>query len=161
VKRWAVVENGRVTNIYAGAYPGAIEVGPEVQVGWMYDGVTWSPPGLPLDVALAEVSAISAARLESGAVHRGVRYPLDTDSRVDWLGLLVMASSLPLPVRVVGVDGSLDLATVGEIHDAARDLALYRLRVQQRSAAARLALVAATDDLERARIVSDYAEDAP
>lgn len=136
-----------------------VDAGP-AQLGWLYDGSAWTPPGLSLDAALAEVSTISAARLEAGAVHRGVRFSLDTDSRVDWLGLLVMASALPLPVRVVGVDGSVELATVGEIHDAAHDLALYRLQVQQRSAAARLALASASTDQERASIVAAYREDA-
>lgn len=136
-----------------------VEAGP-AQPGWLYDGSTWSPPGLSHDAALAEVGAISAARLEAGAVHRGVRFPLDTDSRVDWLGLLVMASALPLPVRVVGLDGSVELTTVGEIHDAAHDLALYRLLVQEGSARARLAIAAASTDVERASIVAAYREDS-
>ena len=161
MRRWALVENGVVVNVYAGPHPASIEVGPDVQIGWTYDGTTWAAPGLPLDAALEAIDAISTARLSAGALHRGVRFALDTDARVDWLGLLVMAGTLPLPVRVVGFDGSLELTTVGEIHDAARDLALFRLAVQQRSAAARLALTAAADDRERAAIVSEYATDAP
>jgi hypothetical protein len=82
-------------------------------------------------------------------------------SRVDWLGLYTMAAVLPLPVRVVGLDGALDLATVAEVQAAAGELALYRLAVQRRSAETRELLAVAADDQERAAIVREYAEDAP
>jgi hypothetical protein len=53
-----------------------------------------------------------------------------------------------------------ELTTVGEIHDAAHDLALYRLLVQEGSARARLAIAAASTDVERASIVAAYREDS-
>lgn len=130
------------------------------QLGWVRAGGALIAPGLSLEAALAEVDLISSSRLAAGATHRGVSFPLDTDSRVDWLGLLVMAQFLPLPIKVVGINGSLDLTSVAEIQAAAGDLALYRLAVQRRSATTREALAAATDDQARAAIVAAYREQA-
>lgn len=137
-----------------------VEAG-DAAVGWVRIGGVLVPPGLSLDAALAEVDAISDSRLLAGAAHRGVRFPLDVASRVDWLGLYTLAAVLPLPVRVVGLDGALDLATVAEVQAAASELALYRLAVQRRSAETRELLAVAADDQERAAIVREYAEDAP
>lgn len=136
-----------------------VDAGP-AELGWSYSAGAWTPPGLTLDAALAAVSAISDERLAAGGVHRGVRFRLEVADRVDWLGLLVLADALPLPVRVVGVDGALTLATVAEVQAAARELAGARLAVQRRSAEARELLAVAGDDQERAAIVRDYASGA-
>lgn len=130
------------------------------QLGWVRVGGVLVPPGLSLDAALAEVDTVSEARLAAGAMHRGVRFPLDVAARTDWLGLLVLAPVLPLPVRVVGTNGVLDLTTVAEVQAAAGELALYRLAVQRRSAETRELLAAAADDQARAAIVAAYREEA-
>lgn len=129
------------------------------QLGWVRINGVLIPPGLSLEAALSEVDLISDARLATGATHRGVQFPLDVAARTDWLGLLVLASVLPLPVRVVGKNGALNLTTVAEVQAAAGELALYRLSVQRRSAETRELLAAAADDQARAAIVAAYREE--
>jgi len=136
-----------------------VEAG-NAELGWIRVNGVFIPPGISLDAALAEVDMISEKRLMAGATHRGVRFPLDLAARTDWIGLLVLAPVLPLPVRVVGTDGALNLTTVAEVQAAAGELALYRLSVQRRSAETRELLAAAADDQARAAIVAAYREDS-
>lgn len=166
--RYALLTAGTVDNValWDGETPWSessravpIPDGVAVAIGWTFDGLAWAPPVIPLEDAVALVDAHTTAQLEAGAPYGGVTWPLDTDSRVDWLGLLIMAPVLLAqgPVRVVGRDGGLTLSTVEEVQAVAAALAGYRLQVQARSAAAREALLAA-EPHDRRAVLAQYLE---
>ena len=157
MSRYALVTtDGVVANLYAGQHPGSIPVpeGLPVGPGWSYADGVWSPPGLDLDAALAEVDAHVDALLAQGCLIQGVRFSLATDDRVDWLGLRAMAADLLAAaggaIPVVGVDGGLlVLVSEAQIAAAAGALAAHRLYVQALSAGARTRIRAATTSAER------------
>jgi len=61
--RQAIIKSGKVENVIEGPLPGAVDCGPDVAIGWNYDGTLFSAPALPLsEVRRLKIGEIEARR---------------------------------------------------------------------------------------------------
>lgn len=145
----------------------AYEAPDEVTFNWIRqpDG-SWLSPGISVSESLNLVDEHTAKLLQEGTVVNGVRFTLDTSDRLDWLGLYVMQSTLlgsifaqGGTIPVVGLDGTLNLASFAEVSSVAEQLSTYRLYLQSVSAYIRGTVLANADswsDQQRLAFVQQY-----
>jgi hypothetical protein len=116
---------------------------------WVYlpldDGTDYTVFVAYQGAMLDAVDRYTAAMLDAGFTFNGVVYPLDSDSRQQWLGLLTLSGSLTFPLHVTSNDGLtvtvMDQPTATACAQAA--LAAY-MTITQTAAQTRGVVIAAT-----------------
>ena len=94
---------------------------------------------------LDAVGLYAAAQLAAGFTYQSVTYPLDQESRQQWLGLLTLSAALTFPLHVTSLDGKTVTARDQAMARGCAQTALAAyLAITQAAAQTRAAVLAAT-----------------